>query len=273
LIADALPPEREASARRRAAEERAVGRWNPRSRWYHPLIGSAVIAASRFITRVMNRQDIEGREHFEAVQHRGGRGLLTFSNHVSLFDDPLLTSNLVRGPYRDVRWVGADALNFFGSPFKSWLFTAGKCTPIVRGGGIEQPGMFLLRDRLLAGDWVHLFPEGGRTRDPEGRLRPEFKPGIGWLIAETHPIALPFYHVGMQAVLPVGSTRPRSGHRVRLQFGPPLDCDAAWTEAVCRRRLGDTPAGPRMWEAVAAELRAVLGEMERAIHPAFRTHA
>ena len=273
MIADTVPPERDASARQREAERRAVERWNPRSRWYHPLIGRVVINASKFVTRVINRLDVEGRGHLDSVQSRNGRGLLTFSNHVSLFDDPLITSNFVHGPYKNVRWVGADALNFFGSPLKAWFFTAGKCAPIVRGGGIDQPGMHLLRERLLAGDWVHMFPEGGRTRDPEGRLGPDFKPGVGWLIAQTHPIALPFYHHGMEAVLPVGSSRPRSGHRVRVVLGPPIDCDEAWTDDVCHRRAGDQTDGPRLWDAVAAELRGVLGSMERELHPSFAKSA
>jgi monolysocardiolipin acyltransferase len=168
-----------------------------------------------------------------------------------------------------VRWIGADALNFFGSPFKAWLFTAGKAAPVVRGAGIEQPGMHLLRERLLAGDWVHTFPEGGRTRDPEARMSPAFKAGVGWLIAETRPIALPLYHYGIHEVLPVGATRPRSGHRVRLAFGAALDCDEAWVRETAKRRTGAEPAGPALWEALAAETHDVLAAMERTIHPSF----
>ena len=77
----------------------------------------------------------------------------------------------------------------------------------------------------------------------------------------------------MQEVLPVGSTRPRSGNRVRVVFGAPIDCDAAWIDDVCRRRLGDRTDGPRLWDGIAEELRDVLGGMERAIHPAFAAEA
>ena len=269
MTANARSPEPQGSDRLREAERRAVERWRPAPRWYHPAVGCVVITASLFVTRVMNRLDVEGRENLDVVQSRGGRGLLTFSNHVSLFDDPLLTSNFISGSYKRVRWVGADALNFFGTAFKAWLFTAGKAAPIVRGGGIDQPGMHLLRERLIAGDWVHMFPEGGRTRDPEARLGGNFKPGVGWLIAETHPVALPFYHLGMQRVLPVGSSRPRSGHRVRVLFGAPLDCTSGWADQVCASRAGDTTDGPRLWDSLAAELHDVLAAMERAVHPSF----
>jgi monolysocardiolipin acyltransferase len=257
----------ESAERLRRAEEKAVARWRPGMRWYHPLIARTVITGSKFVTRVMNRLDVDGRENLEAVQQRNGRGLLTISNHVSLFDDPLLTSNFARMPYSNVRWVGADAINFFGNSARSWFYTAGKAAPIVRGGGIDQPGMNWLRDRLLAGDWVHMFPEGGRTRDPEARLMPEFKSGSGWLIAQAKPLVLPFYHYGMHRILPVGSGFPRPGKRVRVVFGAPLDCSEEWIDEACLRRAGDKTGGPKLWDAITAELYDVLAGMERAIHP------
>jgi monolysocardiolipin acyltransferase len=257
----------DSAERLRRAEEKAVARWRPATRWYNPIVGRAVVTASKFVTRVMNRLDVDGQERLEAVQQRRDRGLLTYSNHVSLFDDPLLTSNFVHFPYRNVRWIGADAINFFGSGPKAWLFTAGKVAPIVRGGGIDQPGMRLLRDRLLAGDWVHMFPEGGRTRDPKGLLMPEFKTGTAWLIDQAKPLVLPFYHYGMQAILPVSATRPRSGHRVRVVFGEAIDCTPEWIDQTCRRRLGDTTGGPKLWDALSAELYDTLAAMQRRIHP------
>ncbi|HSP56222.1 MAG TPA: lysophospholipid acyltransferase family protein, partial [Dehalococcoidia bacterium] len=205
-------------------EQRALGRWRPGVRWYHPAIAFLVIRLSRLIMRRMNRLDIEGVERFDDLHIRGARGLLTFSNHVSMFDDPLLLANLGLPKYSEVRWVAADALNFFGSPWKAWLFTAGKAVPVIRGAGINQPGLMFLLERLKAGEWVHIFPEGKRTRKPVGRMSDDLKSGIGMLMAEALPIALPFYHHGMHDILPVGSLRPRRGKRVRLVFGEPIDC-------------------------------------------------
>jgi monolysocardiolipin acyltransferase len=248
-------------------EEAALARWNPRPRWYHPLIGRVVILTSRFIMTKMNKLSIEGRERFEALMERDGRGLLTYSNHVSLFDDPLLAANIVRGPYSKVRWVGADAINFFGNGFKAWLFTAGRSVPIMRGSGLDQPGMHFLSDRLKAGEWVHLLPEGGRTREDAAQMRDSFKAGIGMLVAEAKPLALPFYHYGMQNVLPVGAVRPRSGNEVRMVFGEAINCDDAWIAGVTAKAgpEGDTDT----WRAIAAELYAAEAALERTIHPAF----
>lgn len=257
----------DAAERLRKAEERAVARWHPGKRWYYPLIARTVITGSRFITRVMNRLDIEGREHLDSLRERAGRGLLTISNHVSLYDDPLLTSNFARMSYDKIRWVGADALNFFGSGRKAWFFGSGRVVPIVRGGGINQPGMQFLRDRLAEGEWVHMFPEGGRTRDPEGRMMPEFKNGIGWLIAQAKPLVLPFYHHGMMGILPVGAGIPRPGNRVRVVFNEPVDCNSDWIDETCARRTGDRTDGPRLWDAITAELYDKLIAMEHRINP------
>ncbi len=107
------------ASRHVSREKVALARWKPSPRWYHPSIGRVVIATSRLIMTRLIHLTIEGRERFDAAQERGPRGLLTYSNHVSLFDDPLLVANVVSGPYSRVRWVGADAINFFGSRFKA----------------------------------------------------------------------------------------------------------------------------------------------------------
>ncbi len=74
----------------------------------------------------LNTLSVDGMERLESSRERGNRGLLTFSNHVALFDDPLILANLGLPDYDQIRWVAADAINFFGSPAKAWLFTAGR---------------------------------------------------------------------------------------------------------------------------------------------------
>jgi monolysocardiolipin acyltransferase len=248
-------------------EQRAVARWRPGKRWYHPLLAVGVIRLSRFIMRRWNSLEIEGAERFDALRQRTDRGLLTFSNHVSLFDDPLLPSNLGLPKYEHIRWVAADALNFFGSAPKAWLFTAGKAVPIVRGGGLTQSGFRFLAERLLEGQWVHIFPEGGRTRDPDGLLRTPLKAGIGRLMAEAEPVALPFYSYGMHHVLPVGAKTPRRGKTVRVRFGEPIDCDARYVREVAA--AAEPPlAGPLLWEALTARACDALLALQAEINPA-----
>ena len=180
-----------------------------------------VVGLSRGIMG-LNRVVLHGAERFEQAR-RSERGLLTFSNHVSLFDDPLLTACFSRARFRDVRWIAADALNFFGDPLRAALFNTGRAVPIVRGVGVEQPGMRFLTQRLRAGDWVHVFPEGGRTRDPQADLRRPFKQGMAHLIHSAHPLLLPFRHRGMHDVLPIGARLPRTGRPVDVRFGAITD--------------------------------------------------
>ena len=95
-----------------------------------------------------------------------------------------------------------------------------------------------------------------------------FKAGIGMLIAETKPLALPFYHYGMHLVLPVGSSRLRTCRDVRMVFGDVIDCDDEWLSSVAARH-GDAEDGPGLWRAIAAETHETVARLERRVHPAF----
>ena len=249
-------------------EQAAVARWKPGRRWYYPLLAALVIRTSKFVMTSMNTLEIERMERFEQLRQDRGRGLLTYSNHVSLFDDPILVSNFSLPRYEEIRWTATDALNFFGSRPKAWLFTAGKGVPIVRGAGINQPGFRFLRDRLAEGEWVQIFPEGGRTRDPQALMGASFKAGIGRLMAEARPVILPFYHYGMHEVLPVGAKLPRRGRTVRLVFGEPVGCDEAYMRHAAARAGDPDLQGPPLWEALAAAAHDALRRLEIEVHPA-----
>lgn len=238
----------------------AIARFRPENTALSRFMIRGVIGISRWIMLRRNSLDLVGAERFAGAAARGGRGLLTFSNHVSLLDDPLVLSCFPVGGPETVRWVAADAHNFFGDPLRGAVFGRGRCVPIVRGAGEEQPGFAFLRDRLAAGDWVHIFPEGGRTRDPDARIRAGLKAGIGRLIDETRPLVLPFYHYGMHEILPVGGRFPARGKRVRVEFGPVVDCD----DAFIARTAGETTARAR-WARIAAWAWDVLRSLEDAV--------
>ncbi len=204
------------------AARAAVLRFSPGPKPWRTAWAFLLHKVSLLVMRGMNSVVVINRETFDSV-HNKGRGLLTFSNHVSLFDDPFLTACFSSYNWQPLRWIAADAINFFGNPVYGELFNGGKCVPIVRGAGQDQPGMKYLAERLQAGDWVHVFPEGGRTRDPKAHLRQPLKGGMAQLIQESEPLLLPFSHLGMQKILPIGSFLPRMGHKVRLEFGEVTD--------------------------------------------------
>jgi len=96
------------------------------------------------------------------------QGILTVSNHRSLFDDPGVVSCLlplhlgIQPKYN--RWGICSQEYCFNDklpPFIKGYIGAGQVLPIWRGGGIDQ-GLFRDFASFLAqGEWCHIFPEGG----------------------------------------------------------------------------------------------------------------
>ena len=247
--------------------------WRPDRHWYHPLLSKLVVSLSHTILGRLNTLHFENKEKWDSVfadsskiLRSSGRGLLSFSNHVSLFDDPLLISSLGITDHKDIRWIAADHKNFFGNNLKGLIYSAGKCVPIIRGGGLDQPGFDFLIERLRQGDWVHIFPEGGRSREPNGRLQLPLKIGIGKLIYEARPLVIPFYHYGMHDVLPIGSAIPRTGKRVRVCFGDPRVVDRSWWLRQLGQRIEDVEP-QYAWRIATNWAEDELLKLECNLHP------
>jgi monolysocardiolipin acyltransferase len=114
------------------------------------------------------------------------RGLLTVSNHRSLFDDPGILSCLLPLPIaiqpRHQRWGICSQEYCFNDALPSFVkgyIGAGQVLPICRGGGINQQLLLDFGRHLVNGEWCHVFPEGGvwqwkelggRRQLPEGGI-------------------------------------------------------------------------------------------------------
>lgn len=177
--------------------------------------------------------------------------LITLSNHISCIDDPVLWSSLLPLTYYStntdsVRWSAAAIDICFSKPWHSAFFSLGKTFPIIRGAGIHQPAMEFASALLEDNQWLHLFPEGRVMRDDQQQVISNkdrgylFKWGISKLIldyfrgnkvlrgsrnakdtSDKHLRILPFYHLGMDKVLPIGRPYiPRFGNRITIYIRP-----------------------------------------------------
>jgi 1-acyl-sn-glycerol-3-phosphate acyltransferase len=161
--------------------------------------------------------------------------IITYSNHISVLDDPLMWGWLPRSCVmssvsRTTRWVlGAQEI-MFSSPFKSFFAKKLKVIPIVRGLGLNQPGMETVQDAMKKGDWIHIFTEG-RVSPSSSTLLLPFRWGIGHLImshySETRqlPHVIPIALKGIDDVLPLDSVikLPRLYKTVEIAIGKPIE--------------------------------------------------
>ncbi|BDA47309.1 probable Tafazzin [Coccomyxa sp. Obi] len=203
---------------------------------------AAVGAASKVFMGALSSTSVQGASIIRSALDRPtGQALITVSNHVASLDDPLVTAALLPAGALlrpgALRWTLCATDRCFTSPAASAFFRTAKVLPVERGAGLDQAGMRAAEARLAAGDWVHVFPEGTRSRD--GRMGHARK-GVGRLVAacKQTPLVVPFVHSGMDAVIPRGSALPRPGRAVRLLVGEPIPVadlmraaeDQAWSD-------------------------------------------
>ncbi|KAJ6808730.1 tafazzin-like [Iris pallida] len=176
-----------------------------------------------------NHVQIYGAEklHRALLERPQGKPLITVSNHVAAVDDPFVIASLlppsVMLDARNLRWTLCATDRCFRNPVLSAFFQCLKVLPVSRGDGIYQKGMDMALSKLNSGGWVHIFPEGSRSRDG-GRTMGSSKRGIGRLVmdADNAPVVIPFIHTGMQDIMPVGSHFPKIGKMVTVLVGDPV---------------------------------------------------
>lgn len=96
------------------------------------------------------------------------QGLITVSNHRSLFDDPGVVSCLLPLPIaiqpKHNRWAICSQEYCYNDALPGIIkgyIGAGQVLPICRGGGINQRLLLDFGKHLACGEWCHVFPEGG----------------------------------------------------------------------------------------------------------------
>ncbi|KAG2442567.1 hypothetical protein HXX76_002653 [Chlamydomonas incerta] len=217
----------------------------------------AVGSAARAYMTGLNSTSVEGGGHLAtALERPAGQALITVCNHVAALDDPLVVSALLpeaalQQPDK-LRWTLCASDRCFRYAALVPLFRAAKVLPVVRGGGLAQPGMAAAESRLAAGDWVHIFPEG--TRSPDGVTLGAVRKGVGRLVASVPeeappPLVVPFVHRGMEGVLPRGAVLPATGQKIDVMVGEPIPV----ADLLAAARTEGWPAD-RLHTAVAARV-------------------
>lgn len=235
---------------------------------------------------------------FDAIEHRHpDQGLVTVSNHRSVVDDPLMLGAMLppRILWRPhlMRWGLCSVDICFQNPLFARFVTAGKALPIMRGAGVGHPFVAAAAEKIVRGDWVHIYPEGRVVQSSVGY----FKRGFGKMLAKAYehrggstglPIVLPMYHEGGENVMPQDKFThdllrciPRVGNRMFAIIGDPVDLRDIFDRYMpACARAGGTKTDPaeclRLYEQVADRialsirlLRAELRMRVRADHGLF----
>ncbi|XP_077226315.1 phospholipid/glycerol acyltransferase family protein isoform X2 [Tasmannia lanceolata] len=225
-----------------------------------PVIGNAC----HIFMHGLNHVQIYGAEklHRALLERPEGKPLITVSNHVASVDDPLVIASLLPPSVlldaHSLRWTLCATDRCFSNPMTSAFFKCVKVLPVSRGDGVYQKGLDMAISKLNNGGWVHIFPEGSRSRDG-GRTIASAKRGVGRLVmdADNLPLVVPFVHTGMQEIMPIGTHFPRIGKRVTVLIGEPIHFD----DLLCTEDAQHVSRGV-LYDAVSSRIGHRLRELK-----------
>ncbi len=233
------------------------------------IVSGALGLYSRGVMFGLNDTDFRGEENLrgpllDKSRRARGQGLVTVMNHYTPIDDPAAVAvflkplELTLGVREHVRWTMCATDRCFKNPVVGQVLRWGKVLPIERGKGVHQPCMDAAVELLDSGEWMHIFPEGRRSRT--GRIQTPLRVGVGRLVADARvpPVIVPIYHRGIDQVLPRGAWVPlTAGKRMLVMAGKPIDV----SEMVSSMRAeGRTEAD--VYSAVTAEIERAMLALE-----------
>ncbi|MDX2185148.1 MAG: lysophospholipid acyltransferase family protein [Gemmatimonadaceae bacterium] len=210
---------------------------------------------------------VTGWEHIAAADH--ARPLLLLANHRSYFDFFVLsTVMLERAPWvRQMHFpikasycyhdVGGAVTNALGAGFAAF-------PPFFRDpahAALDAWALDVLQGWCTtgAGRVVGLHPEGTRNTNPDPWHLLPAQPGTGRLLMETDVQAIPVFIAGLGNSYLAQRRAGRSGARVRIHVGAPID----------RAAFAGLPSRARNWVGVGTQVMQriqQLADADRAAH-------
>lgn len=253
-------------------------RWDQKLARYGVMYSVSMI--SKFLTNKFFDTKVENIDRFTEIYDTAqveSRGILTYMNHTSILDDPLVWGVLPYGQYKPskMRWsLGADNI-CFRSAFRSRFFSLGKVLATKRfgagpfqgsvDGAIEllsqNSDQYLTRHPRIVRDgsrvpaqWVHVFPESfvHQPLPPHEETLRYFHWGVSRIILESTkpPIIMPIFISGLQHILPEDHSKIKGLFKlykspISVSFAKPLD-DAVIADF--RQRWSDLLADSKQTE-------------------------
>jgi 1-acyl-sn-glycerol-3-phosphate acyltransferase len=210
---------------------------------------------------------VTGWEHIEAADHT--RPLLLLANHRSYFDFFVMsTVMLERAPWvRQMHFpikasycyhdLGGAVTNALGAGFAAF-------PPFFREpahAALDAWALTVLQDWCTTGPGrvVGLHPEGTRNSNADPWHLLPAQPGTGRLLMETDVHAIPVFIAGLGNSYLAQRRAGRSGARVRIHVGAPID----------RTSFAGLPSRARNWVGVGAQVMQriqALADQDRDAH-------
>lgn len=155
---------------------------------------------------------VEGCEHLPTREQ-----VVYVANHASFLDPFLMAAAMGPARVARTRWTGYTGMAF-ADPVTRFLSRIARTLPIEPERGAAA-ALALSAAAIRQGDSLAWFPEGQRASD--GRLH-DFRPGVGWLLAQFPLRVIPMHIAGSFAAMPTGKHWPRRAPIV-IRFGAPID--------------------------------------------------
>ncbi|MFT3874857.1 MAG: lysophospholipid acyltransferase family protein [Propioniciclava sp.] len=148
-------------------------------------------------------------------------GVIVVSNHLS-YADPVAVGRYLIWSGRWPRYLGKSEL--WKLPVIGWLARSCRQIPVFRDSARAKDALSAAEAALAAGECVAIYPEGGRSRDPE-QWPQASRTGVGRLALTTGVPVIPVANWGAQYLIApkarasVGLRRPR----IEVIMGEPVD--------------------------------------------------